>query len=55
MKTNLLIGAISGNYNPHDLKNWVETSNWDNCERILLLYNQYIDLLKRKILVRNKN
>ena len=39
MKTNLLIGAISGNYNPHDLKNWVETSNWDNCERILLLYN----------------
>lgn len=39
MKNNLLIGAISGNYTPHDLKNWVETSNWDNCERVLILYN----------------
>jgi hypothetical protein len=36
---NLLIGAISGNYTPEDLKNWVETSNFDNCERVLLLYN----------------
>ena len=36
---NLLIGAISGNYSPQDLKNWVETSNWDDCERVLLLYN----------------
>jgi len=36
---NLLIGAISGNYFTQDLKNWVETSNWDDCERILLLYN----------------
>ena len=36
---NLLIGAISGNYSPQDLKNWVETSNWENCERVLLLYN----------------
>lgn len=36
---NLLIGAISGNYFPQDLKNWVETSNWDNCDRVLLLYN----------------
>jgi len=36
---NLLIGAISGNYFPQDLKNWVETSNWNDCERILLLYN----------------
>jgi hypothetical protein len=36
---NLLIGAISGNYSPNDLKNWVETSNWDDCERVLLLYN----------------
>ena len=36
---NLLIGAISGNYSPQDLKNWVETSNWNNCERVLLLYN----------------
>ena len=36
---NLLIGAISGNYSPQDLKNWVETSNWEGCERVLLLYN----------------
>lgn len=36
---NLLIGAISGNYSPHNLKNWVETSKWEDCERILLLYN----------------
>ncbi len=36
---NLLIGAISGNYSPQDLKNWVETSNWEDCERVLLLYN----------------
>lgn len=36
---NLLIGAISGNYFSQDLKNWVETSNWEGCERVLLLYN----------------
>lgn len=36
---NLLIGAISGNYSPSDLINWVETSVWDNVERVLLLYN----------------
>ena len=35
----LLIGAISGNYSPQDLKNWIETSNWKDCERVLLLYN----------------
>ena len=36
---NLLIGAISGNYSPQDLKNWIETSKWEDCERVLLLYN----------------
>jgi hypothetical protein len=36
---NLLIGAISGNYTPSDLENWVKTSNWENCTRVLLLYN----------------
>lgn len=36
---NLLIGAISGNYHAKDLENWVKTSNWENCERILLYYN----------------
>tara|TARA_B110000285_G_scaffold34084_1_gene36089 strand:+ start:1080 stop:1859 length:780 start_codon:yes stop_codon:yes gene_type:complete len=39
MENNLLIGAVSGNYTPPDLKNWVETSKWDGCERVLLLYN----------------
>ena len=39
MKTNLLIGAISGNYTPLDLKRWVETSSWENCHRVLILYN----------------
>lgn len=39
MLKNLLIGAISGNYSLSDLTNWVETSNWNNCERVLLLYN----------------
>jgi len=36
---NLLIGAISGNYAPLDLENWVSTSNWKDCKRVLLLYN----------------
>ena len=39
MKTNLLIGAISGNYLPNDLENWVNSSNWSDCDRVLLLYN----------------
>jgi hypothetical protein len=36
---NLLIGAISGNYQAKDLENWVKTSNWEDCERVLLYYN----------------
>lgn len=36
---NLLIGAVSGNYTPNDLHNWVSTSVWDDCDRVLLLYN----------------
>jgi hypothetical protein len=36
---NLLIGAISGNYQAKDLENWIKTSNWENCERVLLYYN----------------
>lgn len=36
---NLLIGAISGNYSSTDLENWVTTSNWLDCKRVLLLYN----------------
>jgi len=36
---NLLIGAISGNYNVSDISKWVETSNTISAKRILLLYN----------------
>lgn len=41
---NLLIGAISGNYNINDVKNWIETSNFINTERVLLLYNDNLEL-----------
>jgi hypothetical protein len=36
---NLLIGAISGNYEIKDISRWIESSNEFNCDRILLLYN----------------
>jgi hypothetical protein len=36
---NLLIGAISGNYDVNDVRNWVKTSNFENVERLLLIYN----------------
>jgi len=36
---NLLIGAISGNYSTDEVSGWVETSNFENVERTLLLYN----------------
>lgn len=36
----LLIGAVSANYKPSDVRRWIETSRgWDGCERILLMYN----------------
>lgn len=37
---NLLIGAISGNYNESDIYAWVNSSNnFNDVERVLLLYN----------------
>lgn len=39
MNSNLLIGAISGNYTVADVKKWVETSQWEDVDRTLLLYN----------------
>jgi len=36
---NLLIGAISANYTPADIQGWVTTSQWEDCERVLLVYN----------------
>ena len=44
MKTNLLIGAISGNYTIQDVSSWIETSVFDNVDRILLLYNDNVEL-----------
>jgi hypothetical protein len=38
--SNLLIGAISGNYTVENIKRWVETSEWDDVDRVLLVYNQ---------------
>ena len=42
---NLLIGAISGNYNIEDVKYWTETSNFKNVKRVLLLYNNTNQIL----------
>jgi hypothetical protein len=44
MKQNLLIGAISGNYTIDDVRGWIETSNFENTERVLLLYNNNSEL-----------
>ncbi len=42
---NLLIGAISANYSTDDISGWVETSNFEDVERVLLLYNSTDDKL----------
>lgn len=52
---NLLIGAISGNYNPNDVKNWVETSNWEECDRVLILYNPSKNGLEEYLIQHNIN
>jgi hypothetical protein len=39
MNKNLLIGAISNNYSISDIKNWVQTSKFENTDRVLYLYN----------------
>lgn len=50
---NLLIGAISANYTVKDIERWVATSQWDDCKRVLLVYNvkdeldELTDYLKR--------
>jgi hypothetical protein len=44
MKTNLLIGAISGNYSIADVDNWITTSKFENVERLLILYNDNNEL-----------
>lgn len=37
--SNILIGAISANYTPNDIRRWVETSQWEGCQRLLFVYN----------------
>jgi hypothetical protein len=39
VNSNLLIGAISGNYSVADIKNWVQTSKFEDTDRVLYLYN----------------
>lgn len=39
MNKNLLIGAISDNYSIKDIKNWVQTSKFEDTDRVLYLYN----------------
>jgi hypothetical protein len=53
MANNLLIGAISGNYKVQDIQRWVETSEWVDVHRVLLVYNQQdnpelLDYLREK-------
>lgn len=47
---NLLIGAISGNYNTKDVQRWVESSDLINATRVLFLYNDKNSDLKNYIL-----
>jgi hypothetical protein len=42
--SNLLIGAISGNYKVSDISRWVETSDDMGVKRILLLYNNQLNV-----------
>ena len=42
-----LVGSISGNYTPENLKTWIDTSDkFDNVERVLFLYNDINPELK---------
>lgn len=52
---NLLIGAISGNYNVSDVRKWVETTNGFDIDRTLLLYNSNNNELIEYLLSQNIN
>lgn len=52
---NLLIGAISGNYNVSDVNRWVETTNEFDIDRTLLLYNSDNNGLVKYLLSQNIN
>ena len=50
---NLLIGAISGNYNVSDVKRWLESSDDFDVTRVLLLYNATNRALNEYLLTKN--
>jgi hypothetical protein len=50
---NLLIGAISGNYSPQDIRVWVESSDFEEVERVLLLYNRTSSALEQYLQSKN--
>lgn len=50
---NLLIGAISGNYEIHDVSRWIESSDSFDCDRILLLYNNTNEVLLNYLMEKN--
>jgi hypothetical protein len=50
---NLLIGAISGNYSPVDVQRWVESSDSFLIKRVLFLYNDENEELKKYLSTKN--
>jgi len=50
---NLLIGAISGNYNVDDVRRWLESSDSFDIHRVLFLYNDENSDLKNYLLSKN--
>jgi hypothetical protein len=52
---NILLGAISGNYSIDDINRWVETSDNFNAHRVLFLYNDENESLKKYLLSKNIN
>ncbi len=44
MKNNILVGAISGNYDIEDVRGWIETSSFKGVHRMLLVYNSTPEL-----------
>ena len=55
MNNNLLVGAISANYSIDDISDWVETSDFENVEKVLLLYNSVNDKLVDYLKANNIN
>lgn len=49
---NLLVGAISGNYESNDVEKWITSSDGFNIHRVLLLYNDDNPELKKYLLAK---